>query len=98
MNLQTLNESKKINLKKLSRMVSKYNNEFDTINIKKLIDEMMNWSKEDHVLFQLYFIQNKTQVELSSTFGISIYLIRKSIRRSLKTISTNTEILKQVTC
>lgn len=94
MEFVTENETRRISLKKLCKMVDKYNPTFNNVDIKKLIDEMMKWNKEDHIIFHLYFIKNMSMRDISDQFNISKYRVNKSIKKSVKDISFNSDIIK----
>lgn len=91
----TENETKRISLKKLCKMVDKYNNEFNYVDIKKLIDKMMTWDMTDHVLFHMYFFKKKSIREISEHFMVSKYFVNKSIKNKIKEISSDNDILKK---
>lgn len=94
MEFVTENETRRISLKKLCKRVDKFNPTFNNVDIKKLIDEMMKWNKEDHIIFHLFFIKNMTIKDISTEFNISRYRVSKSINNSVKNISFNSDIIK----
>ena len=94
MEFVTENETRRISLKKLCKRVDKFNPTFNNVDIKKLIDEMMKWYKEDHIIFHLFFIKNMTIKDISTEFNISRYRVSKSINNSVKNISFNSDIIK----
>ncbi len=86
----------RINLSKLCKSVDKINSDFDVVDIKNLIDEMMNWHQLDHKVFQLYFIQGLSMNKISKELCMSTKRVSRSIKKSIELIANNGDIIKKI--
>jgi len=84
--------SNKISLKKLCKYVDKLNPDYSVVNMKLLFDAVMKLPKEDQILFNMFFVENKTLKSIIEELSLTRYSVRKNLQNSLKNISFDTDV------